>query len=496
MTSGHNIARAVYELAAVAAPASAAEAPAADPSLPEPMLLENVRWFCRLRWMVVAMLGIFGILGLVPGALPSVGLHPSADWPLAAAAVLAAGNAGFWLLARAQCESTSLHCRINLWGQIIFDLLVLTAVIHFVGSRETFIPFAFLFHIVLACIFLTRRESLLVTLLACALYVLCVAAEAGGVLRASPLYLPEGATGLAGLAPWAPLWNLLLAMGIWLTVWYLACHLSAMVRERDRQLAETNRRLEAALAERSQHMLRTTHELKAPFAAIHAMAQVLLDRQCYPLPEEARAFVQRISDRCRRLADEIQQMVQLSNLRSESQGPLPMATLDVSETLNWCVAQVLPLAEERQVHLETDIRPAWTRGVDDHLKMLFSNLLGNAVIYSRPGGRVGVKCGPAEAGGATVTIEDQGIGIPADKLPRIFDEYYRTGEAVRHNKQSSGLGLAIVRHVAQTHGIGIRVESGPDVGTTFKVHLGRADRSAIPGSRDKEIAHGLPHDRG
>ncbi len=107
-----------------------------------------------------------------------------------------------------------------------------------------------------------------------------------------------------------------------------------------------------------------------------------------------------------------------------------------------------------------------------------------------------MQCSPAEAGGATVTIEDQGIGIPADKLPRIFDEYYRTDEAVRHNKQSSGLGLAIVRHVAQTHGIGIRVESGPDVGTSFKVHLGCAERSAIPDSQNKEIAHGLPHDRG
>ncbi len=108
--------------------------------------------------------------------------------------------------------------------------------------------------------------------------------------------------------------------------------------------------------ERSEHMLRTTHELKAPFAAIHATAQVLLDGQCYPMPEEARAFVRRISDRCRRLADEIQQMVQLANLRSESQGLLPMATLDISETLKWCVAQVLPLAEERQVRLETEIR--------------------------------------------------------------------------------------------------------------------------------------------
>ena len=145
----------------------------------------------------------------------------------------------------------------------------------------------------------------------------------------------------------------------------------------------------------------------------------------------------------------------------------------------------------------TEIEQAWVQGVEDHLKMLFSNLLANAIIYSRQGGRVRIHCVPAESGGAVVTIADHGIGIPANKLPRIFDEYYRTDEAVRHNKQSSGLGLAIVRQVAQAHGIGIRVESCPGVGTSFRVHLGRAERSAaIPGSHQKEKAHGLPDDRG
>ena len=177
----------------------------------------------------------------------------------------------------------------------------------------------------------------------------------------------------------APLWNLVPAVGIWLTVWYLACHLSAMVHERDRELAQANRRLEAALDERAKHMLRTTHELKAPFAAIHASAQVLLDGQCGPLPEEARAFIGRIATRCRRLANEIQEMVQLANLRSESQGAIPKTPLEIAELLAWCMAQVLLLAEERRVRFEADVAGAWAWGVEDHLKMLFSNILCNAV---------------------------------------------------------------------------------------------------------------------
>ena len=76
-----------------------------------------------------------------------------------------------------------------------------------------------------------------------------------------------------------------------------------------------------------------------------------------------------------------------------------------------------------------------------------------------------VACRPDDGSGAMVSIADDGIGIAPEKLPRILDEHYRTKEAALHNKESSGLGLAIVRHVVALHGIRLRVESRPGVGT-------------------------------
>ena len=70
-----------------------------------------------------------------------------------------------------------------------------------------------------------------------------------------------------------------------------------------------------------------------------------------------------------------------------------------------------------------------------------------------------------------MTISDQGIGIPAEKLPRIFEEHYRTKEAVQHNKESSGLGLSIVKQVAQIYKIRIRVESRSGYGTKFELRF-------------------------
>jgi signal transduction histidine kinase len=460
-------------------------------SLPGSMLLKNVQWFCRLRWGVVALLGLLGALALVPHVLERLGLNIEIDWPLAAAGVLAIGNVLFNGHARWLRRSGAVHqARYNLWIQIIFDLLILTAVVHFVGSVGTSAAFAYLFHIVLACIFFSRAASLAVTLLACGLYVACVVAEQSGLLPQAGIY-GAALEGEVGLTAKAAVLNVGLAVAIWMAVWYLASRLAAMVRARDRDLAEANERLHRAVNERSEHMLRTTHELKAPFAAIHATTQLLLDGQCGALPDEAAAFIRRIDSRCTRLANEIQEMVQLANLRSESQGALPVGRLDAAALLRWAAGQVRPLADARSVSLETDLQPAPVRGVEDHLRMAFNNLLCNAVAYSHEGGHVRVVCRPAD-GGARVTIEDHGIGIPEDKLPHIFDEYYRTDEAVRHNKQSSGLGLAIVRHVARTHGIRIRADSRVDVGTTFRLDLPDGSRGGNGELLERETSDGRP----
>jgi signal transduction histidine kinase len=266
-----------------------------------------------------------------------------------------------------------------------------------------------------------------------------------------------------------------------------------MVRTRDIKLVETNRRLVTAQEERSRHMLTMTHQLKAPFAAIHANVQLFLKGHCGVLSDEALDVARRIAARSRRLATEIQEMLQLANLSSSSQKPPGSIELSLSEALNWCVEQVRPMAQERRIALDIDIQPARTKGVEDHLKMLFSNLLSNAVFYSYKGGRVGVQCGREDSSRAVVTISDEGIGVAAEKLPHIFNEHYRTKEAVRHNKESSGLGLAIVKHVTELHGIRLQVQTQPGTGTTFKLWFPCAAAEPLASGK-KEIRNGLCDD--
>jgi signal transduction histidine kinase len=438
----------------------------------EKLLLQNVLWFCRLRWVAVGILVAFGILGLFAGFFRPFGFEPRADWPFATAGLLSVCNVAYLVHASRLPRSGALHSlRINLWCQIVVDLVILTADVHFVGSIETFVPFAYVFHIVLACIFFPRSYSLFVSTVASFLYATCVVGERIWDIPRAGIH-EDAVVALRAQMPYSALvFDLSLVLASWFVVWYLASHLSLIVRRLDNELAETNDRLLKAQEERAAHMLRTTHELKAPFAAIQANTQLLLKGYCGPLSAEALDAATRISQRCRRLTSEILDMLRISNLRSTLVHSLVFVQVDLPELLSWCVAQIEPTARERAVTVDRELAPARVTGVVEHLKMLFENILSNAVTYSRPGGRVSLRCSAAAPGHVLVTIEDDGIGIAPEKLPRIFDEYYRTNEAVSHNSQSSGLGLTIVRHVAESHRIGIRVESRLGEGTKFELTL-------------------------
>lgn len=444
---------------------------AAADALPREMLLENALWGCGLRWIVAAVLFGFGVLSTVPGLFTGLGLLPNLRWPFFTAGVLVVLNLVFSWHARGLRETDREGgAHLSLWAQLLVDLVILTAVVHCVGTHETVVSLAYLFHIVLACIFFSRAQSLLATLVACVLFSLLTLAEWGGLLEQRSIY---GARLLSGVA--APLPHAVTAVTfisiqfVWFCVWYLASRLSALVRLRDRELAETNERLRASLEERAKHMLRVTHELKSPFAAIHANAQLLLAGYCGALPDKAVEVAVRIATRSRRLGREIQDMLQLANLGAKSLEAMRATVLDLQPILDWCIEQARPLAEERRIALECigTEAPLPATGIEDHFKMLFTNLLTNALIYSRANDRVTVTKSLEAGRKPHVKIEDRGLGIVADKLPKIFDPYYRTREATEHWPESTGLGLAIVREVVEKHGVRIRVTSEEGVGTAF-----------------------------
>ena len=428
---------------------------------------QNAKWFCQLRWIVVTFMITIGIVSLSSFITEWSGLRIKSGWPFLIALVGTTFNVAYLFhIQSALKKKRVLPLRINIWVQIIIDLLMLTVVVHYVGSIETFAPFAFLFHIVLACIFFSRIESFIVLLISCVFYSACLISEIANVIPANVLFLNLPMRQNFNMA--SLIIQLASVFGIWGTVWYLGARLATMLQKREMELAQTNAKLICSQIEKSKHMLRTTHELKAPFAAIHANLQLLLKGYCGELGNEAVEVLKRISARAERLSHSIQEMLQLSNLNNFSkEDSTNWGTVNLTEILKKCIQQLKPVADQRSVTVKQSLGSMEMTGSEDHLTMLFSNLLSNAVSYSELGGTVEVFGTKSENGYAKIVVEDHGIGIAPEKLPRIFDEYYRTEEGAVFNKNSTGLGLAIVRQVAELYRIRITVESVLGEGTKF-----------------------------
>jgi signal transduction histidine kinase len=465
---------ATYTLPLQEAPPFEASPRRKDKHLARPLLTElrkNVRWFCRLRWIVASVLLAFGLLALIPGLGRALHLSLEPSWLLTVGGLVVLSNLIFLRLSGATKKRPKVReVLVNLWAQIVFDLIMLTVVVHFIGSLGTFAPFSYLFHTVMACLVFTWTESFLVTSLASGMYVGCVVLEVTGVLAPATVFASYGLS-RSDLAFWDMGLQIFTTVGIWFVVWYMAAKLSSMVRARREELVEANRMLVAANAERVRHMLHTTHELKAPFAAIYANIQLLERGSFGALPERAAQVLGRLGVRCRDLSQEIKEMLQLANLESTVQDLPPLSDMDLKDMIIAFLKRIRPSVEVKNITIEEELESAHVKAFPDHIEMLFDNLLANAVAYSRKGGTVRVQCRPEPNGDAVVVVEDEGIGIEPSKLPKIFEAYYRTEKAVMHNQASTGLGLTIVRNVARANGIGITVESALNQGTKFTVRV-------------------------
>ncbi len=219
-----------------------------------------------------------------------------------------------------------------------------------------------------------------------------------------------------------------------------------------------------------------SHELKTPLSAIRGFAETLRDGALAE-PETAARFTGRILEHCRRLQALLDDLLTLGRLESvgerAARGPVDLAAI-----ARRALEGVAPAAEERHVDLTFETPPDEALivvGDGDALERMLLNLLANAIKYNRPEGAVHLRLrrsSPAAGyAGYTIEVEDTGIGIPSEALPRLFERFYRVDKGRSRDEGGTGLGLSIVKHVAQTHGGQVDVQSRPGQGSTFRVRL-------------------------
>ena len=220
----------------------------------------------------------------------------------------------------------------------------------------------------------------------------------------------------------------------------------------------------AAWAQQEQFLSDASHELKTPLTVILSSAELLNQSA---LPEQA-VYIDNIREESRRMKLLVEDMLTLSRAQ-RSAGALPEQTADLSEVAVTASLRFEPVAFEAGKRLEYDIAPSLpVRGDGAKLGQALAVLLDNAVKYSDSGTDIRLT---AEKQGrfAVVTVADSGADIPADKLPHIFDRFYRADEA-RTDGDSFGLGLPIAKAIIDAHHGTLRCESGGGV-TRFIITL-------------------------
>jgi signal transduction histidine kinase len=250
--------------------------------------------------------------------------------------------------------------------------------------------------------------------------------------------------------------------------------LAARTRESERLAAELRARAEAlAQADRrkDEFLAMLAHELRNPLGAI-ANASYLIEQlgSSSPPMDRSVAIIRRQIQHLVRLVDDLLDVSRITRGKVE----LRREVLDLVEIVRNVVDTIRPLAEAKSLSLRLDL-PSESlplEGDATRLEQVFSNLLRNAVKFTPPCGHIDVMAGRGAPGEAVIRVRDDGVGIAADLLPRVFDLFAQGEQALDRAGAGLGIGLTMVRSLVELHGGRVEVRSeGPGRGTEIEVRL-------------------------
>ncbi len=211
-----------------------------------------------------------------------------------------------------------------------------------------------------------------------------------------------------------------------------------------------------------------SHELKTPVGALNLLAEAVAEAS--DDPEAVQRFSSRMRTESERLSRLVQQIIELSRLQADD--PLDeVQPVSVDTVIERAIDRVRVDAADKGVQLASNGACGLSvMGNGDQLVVALGNLVENAVGYSPTGTKVTVSA-QSDGNLVNISVVDQGVGIPASEVDRIFERFYRVDPARARNTGGTGLGLSIVKHVAATHGGDVRVWSVQGEGSTFTLSL-------------------------
>jgi signal transduction histidine kinase/ABC-type amino acid transport substrate-binding protein len=224
---------------------------------------------------------------------------------------------------------------------------------------------------------------------------------------------------------------------------------------------------------KSQFLANMSHELRTPLNAIIGYSEMLKEKTFGPLGDDKNIeYVSDINSAGTHLLSLINDVLDLSKIDAGKEEVSAQET-DITAVLSGCVEMLKVLAVERHIEVHQDIPNFFpTIRVDSrHLSQVFINLLSNAIKFTPDGGSVDVKAAVEKDHSVTIKVIDTGVGISAEELPKVMEEFERAGEVLTRSQPGTGLGLPLTKKLAELNGGTVTLESEVGRGTTVTVRF-------------------------
>jgi signal transduction histidine kinase len=255
---------------------------------------------------------------------------------------------------------------------------------------------------------------------------------------------------------------------------------TAELATRNRQLEWQSQELERAYRLKSQFLASMSHELRTPINALLGYTSLMLDHIYGDLNQRQEEALSRMYTASQHLLELVNHILDLAKIEAGKM-PVHVEPVNIREVLSELSQTIEPMMRPKDLDFIVDIDPAVPVLETDRtkIKQIVLNLLSNAVKFTHQG-HIAVRARPADDGaGVLVDVEDTGIGIREEDVPKIFDDFRQVDQSSTREYGGTGLGLSITKKLLHLLGGTIRVHSVPDQGSTFSVWLPRRSEEIV-----------------
>jgi signal transduction histidine kinase len=424
-------------------------------------------WLIKLRWF--AILGIF-----IAYYIAKYYLHINiSDLPVYSIIVFlillnVLSFSFLKYLQKSQVRKSLKNVKRIINFQISTDFIVLTILLHYSGGVENPFIIYYIFHMIIGSIMLTTKESFLQTSFALMLLGSMTFLEYTGILQHFPLQ------GFIITNMYNNLTYLACTGFIFISTSYFVVYITrTIIKQSEKHEAaylQANAMLKQKDKVKNEYVMRITHDIKGHITAIQSCISVLNGNFTGPLTPQQEEFVSRALKRIQILNKFISDLLSLTDRRLQQKSDKKYFSF--KNSLEEIIRLAENSAQKKNISIIKNIETSVDNifGEPSSIEEVLSIIIQNAVKYSPAGKNVliNLKDKPKNV---LVEVIDNGIGIPEDEIPLIFNEFFRATNAKAESKEGTGLGLAIAKHIVEDHKGKIWVESKVNVGTTFYLLL-------------------------